>query len=285
MSTTLGVDVSRPEASEECGAGDFRVAIFAHLDDPTEVTDILTTSGGLHPDDAMRAAHLAPGLFPMRLTEDVARRVVQQMEQRGIRAIAVSKAEIPSLDQAVVIHHPRCMSEGLELFGIHGEPKRLVRWSDLSLLSAGSVPMDDGQRLAAEPQIVLHASPNPHRAVGETARRPGLILWIVCERPWEVYRFAHNQMSYEHLGARKTASTMRNFNVFLEDLARQAMHAYVTPATRALLHHGLRRHFEFHSTQELRDYTIFHLLAQRQVSQVAIPDGASPTAAAAAPSP
>ena len=211
--------------------------------------------------------------------------MVQQMGERGIRAIALSTIEIPTLDQAVAIHHPRCRPEGLELLGIHGEPKRLVRWSDLSLLSAGSVPMDDGQRLAVEPQIVLHAAPNPHRAVTETARRQGLILWMVCERPWEVYRFVHKQMSYEHLGPRKTASTMRNFNIFLEDLARQSPHAYLTPATRALLHHGIGRHFEFHSTQELRDYTVFHLVAQRQVSQAATPASASPTAATTAPSP
>jgi len=285
MSTTLGTDVSRPEASEDRGAEDFRVAVFAHLDDPTQVTDVLTSTAGLHLDDAMRAAHLAPGLFPMRFTEGVARRVVEQMEQQGIRAIAVSKADIPSLDQAVAIHLPRCTPDGLELFGIHGEPKRLVRWNDLSLLSAGSVPMDDGQRLAAEPQIVLHAAPNPHRVVAETARRPGLVLWMVCEHPWEVYRFVHNQMSYEHLGPRKTASTIRNFNIFLEELTRQAPHAYLTPATRALLHHGIHRHFEFHSTQELRDYTVFHLLAQRQVWQAATPAAASPTAATAVPTP
>jgi hypothetical protein len=277
MSTTLGVEASGTEGSASRGSSDFRVAIFAHVDEPTDVTEVLTTCAGLHPDDAMRAAHLSPGLVPLHLTNEVAQAVVEQLQARGIRAVAIPQAHIPSLDQAVTIHQPHCAPDGLELFGIHGELKRRLPWADVSLLSAGSVPIEDGQRLPAEPQIVLHAAPNPHRAVTETTRRLGLFLWMVCEHPWQVYRFVHNQTSYGFLGARKTTSTTRNFNLFLEELASHAPYAYLTPATRALLHHGIRRHFEFHSSQELRDYTVFHLLAQKQVSQLARHPGASPT--------
>lgn len=63
MSTTLTIDASRPEPPEERGRETFRVAVFAHIDDPTEVTDVLTTIAGLHPDDAMRAAHWRRGFF------------------------------------------------------------------------------------------------------------------------------------------------------------------------------------------------------------------------------
>ena len=271
MSTSLETDRPQTAAGVEPRAEDVRIAVFAHLDDPTELTEVLAACAGIHPDDAMRAAHLSPGLLPMRLKDNVARAVVQELERQGIRAVTFATTEIPTLDPAVPVHHLGHTSEGIELLGIHGELRRQVRWTEISLLSAGSVPLDEGQRLPPEPQVVLHAAPNPHRAVAEVTRRPGLVLWMLCERPWEVFRFVHNQMGYEHLGERKTASSMRNFTLFLEDLASHAPQAYLTPATRALLHHGISRHFEFHSSQELRDYTVFHILAQRQVARMGTP--------------
>ena len=282
MSVTLEQDFS--EASVGRDSDGFRIAIFGQIEDPAEVTDVLTAVAGLHPDDALRAAHLIPGLMPMRFPKDIAGAVSEKLNQRGLRTLAVSNTELPSLDYAQTIHHAYCTAEGLELLGIHGELKRLVRWRDVSLLSAGCVRVEDGQRRPADPQVVLHAAPNPQRTVAETALRDALILWVACEQPWQVYRFVHNQLSYQHLGSRKTGSSIRNFGLFLEDLAHQAPHAYLTPATRALLHHGIRRHFEFHSLQELRDYTVFHLLAQRLVRQPSAP-ACPPAVAADSPSP
>jgi hypothetical protein len=67
-------------------------------------------------------------------------------------------------------------------------------------------------------------------------------------------------MNYEYLGSRKTPSATRNFRLFVEDLVQRIPSAYVTPATRAFLEHGPPRHYEFDSTDQLRRYTVFHLL-------------------------
>jgi hypothetical protein len=258
-----------PAPSDESETEHFRVVVFGHVDDPTELKQILTECAGVHPDDAMTAASLVPGILPMRFSRDVAQAVTDQVGRRGIRAIWLPEAEIPRLDHAEMIHYARCQPHGLELLDIHGRLKRLVRWPDSSLLSVGCVPLEDGRRFSAEPQVVVHAAPNPHRAGTETGRRDGLILWTACERPEKVYRLIHNQMNYEYLGPRKSASATRNFGLFMEDLVRQAPQAFLTPATRALLQHGLRRHFEFQSADELRNYTAFHILVLRGLSPAA----------------
>jgi hypothetical protein len=282
MSPTAELETTHPGTGGDAASDSFGLAVFAHLDEPSELTEVLTANAGLHPDDAMRAARLTPGLLPIRLPEEVAREVVRQLEGRGIHAVAVATAELPALDHAITVHHLNYDSQGFEPLDLHGAPRRLVSWRDLALLSVGSVPMEDGQRSPAEPQVVLHAAPNLHLAVNETTVRHGLVLWVVCERPCQIYRFMHNQMGYEHLGARKTTSMWQNFTLFAEDLARHAPHAYLTPATRAFLHHGMRRHFEFHSTRELRDYTVFHLLARQQVAAAPAAQAVSAAAAPAA---
>ncbi len=240
-----------------------RVVVFGHVEDPTEFKQILTERAGLHSDDAMAAARKVPGILPMRLSRAEARAVVDQANQSGFRAISLPEAAVPRLDRAETIHHVRCQPEGLELLEIHGRSKRLIPWSDLSLLSAGCVPCEDGQRFSAEPQVVVHAAPNPHRAAIEAGRREGLVLWIACERPRNVYRLIHNQLNYEYLGTSKTASATQNFRLFVNDLAQRARQVYLTPATRAFLRHDLQRHFEFHSVDELRDDTAFHILVLR----------------------
>lgn len=184
------------------------------------------------------------------------------------------ETELPRLDHAEMIHHAGCQQQGLEMFDVHGTRTRVVPWRDVCLLSVGSVPLVEGCRYSAEPCVVLHAAPNPHGAMVEKSHRDSLALWIACEHPWTVYRLVHNQINYEYLSARETTSATRNFSLLVADLFRLAPRAYLTSATRAFLNHGLRRHFEFHSAEELRDYTAFHILVMRGL----------PTAAATVPS-
>ncbi|HUE13186.1 MAG TPA: hypothetical protein VMR25_03375 [Planctomycetaceae bacterium] len=244
----------------------FRVVVFGHTDDPAQFNQILIECAGVHRDDAMTAARMVPGILPMGFSQAAAQAVTERAGQEGLFAISLRETAIPRLDHAETIHHARCQPEGLELVDIHGRRTRLVLWPDLSLVSVGCVPLEDGQRFSAEPQVVLHAAPNPHRVAPEMGRREGLVLWIVCGRPGNVYRLLHNQMNYEYLGPRKVASATRNFSIFIEDLARLAPQTFLTPATRAFLHHGLRRHFEFHTADELRNYTAFHILVLRHIS-------------------
>ena len=267
-------------SAERRSSEKFRLVVFGHMEDPDELRQILIESAGVHPDDAVTAVHTLPGIVPLRLSKDIARSVADEVNRRGIRAIWLPETELPRLDHAEIIHHAGCQQQGLEMFDLHGTRTRVVPWPDVCLLSVGCVPLDDGRCYSAEPHVVVHAAPNPHGAMVEKAHRDGLVLWIACEHPWTVYRLVHNQINYEYLGARETTSATQNFSLFVEDLCRLAHRAYLTSATRAFLNHGLRRHFEFHSTEELRDYTAFHILVMRGLPAAAatVPSVVAPAA-------
>jgi hypothetical protein len=85
-------------------------------------------------------------------------------------------------------------------------------------------------------------------------------LWVVRCDPLKAYRVDHERMNYEYLGSRATPSATHNFRLFVEDLIGRAREAYITPSTRAFLEHAPTRHYEFDSTDQLRHYTVFHLL-------------------------
>ena len=74
---------AEPDAHQ---ADKFRIAVFAYLDDPSEVAEVLTEYAGFHPDDALRAGYLAPGLLSTWFPQNVADTVVRELEYRGIRA-------------------------------------------------------------------------------------------------------------------------------------------------------------------------------------------------------
>lgn len=265
MTATTESTAPDQAASRESAVETFRVVVFGHVDDPADLKRILTECAAVHPDDAMAAARSVPGILPMRLSRQTADAVARQVKLLGIQATTLPENELPQLDHSELVHHLRIGPAGLDLVDVRGNLKRRVNWSDLSLLSVGCVPLADGIRFSAEPQVVLHAAPNPYHAVVETGHRDVLVLWLVCERPCQAYHVIHNQLNYEYLGERRTASATRNFNLLINDLVWQAPHAFLTPASRAFLHHGLRRHFEFHSADELRDYTALHMLVQRSL--------------------
>jgi hypothetical protein len=260
-----------PELPGGPAKDNYRVAVFGEPDDVTVLKDILTECAGMHPDDALTAARVAPGILPGRFSREAAEAVAAQVERRGIKAAALCETDIPKLDHAEKAHHARCQTDGLAVLGLHAELERLVPWSDVSLLSVGCVPIETVPRFSAESAVVLHAAPNPHRAAVEAAPHTGMALWLACERPWTVYRVLHTQMNYEYLGERKTDSASRNFALFVEDLSQHAPQAYLTPATRAFLQHGHQRQFEFQSPGALRDETILHLLLMRFISSAAAP--------------
>jgi hypothetical protein len=79
-------------------------------------------------------------------------------------------------------------------------------------------------------------------------------------------------MNYEYLGSRKTDSATHNFGQFVEDLLAKAPAAYVTPAARAFVEHGPQSQYEFDLTDQLRQYTLFHLLLRLRAQAAAPQD-------------
>jgi hypothetical protein len=252
-----------PEATR----GDYRVVVYAPVDDRDAFTEILVQVGKIHFDDAVIAARWAPGILPARLSKDSAEAVAERIERQGIRAGAIAESEVPNLSDAETLHYLRCPSECLEVVGLHGETRRLIPWPDASLISLGALRKDRDPRLLPEPLVFDHEAAARREARSDFAPPGGMHLWLVCERPTSIYRLRHNQMNYAYLGQRMTTSATANFGQLVEDLAKYATTAYLTPATHAFLRNELARRFEFQSEDELRDYTAFHLLMSRQTAR------------------
>jgi hypothetical protein len=246
-----GLEISN--AAEAAQRGDHRVVVYAPYQDGARLGEILVHTGHVQTEDAVAAARVTPGILRPRLSKQLAQAVVAEIELQGTKAGILPESDVPILDEPETLYYLRCPLDGLEVVGLHGEMRRLVRWTDLCLISLGV--MRQAQSGAA-PQAQSHSAP------------PGAIfLWLVCERPPIIYQLRHNQMNYAYLGQRLTTSAAANFALLLDDLVQHATAAYLTPATQAFRAHELSGKFEFGSDDELRDYTAFHLVVSRQAAR------------------
>jgi hypothetical protein len=247
-------------------AGDeYQVVVFGTPGDPLELRELLIEKLGLHPTDAQVRAHLAPGVLPDRLVKSKADELANAIRKLGVNATAVAAAEIPSFEHPELVHRARCLETGLEVIELHGEPECLLPWGEVELISIGYVPLEHVHRYQVVSTALTSAPRPPHEAL-EVAALSGFEAWIIRREPRQALRIDHNRMNYEYLGDRLTDSSTQNFRLFVGDAVRLAPHTYLTPSTRAFLQHGPLRHYHFDSPEELRRYTIFHLLLLEQMT-------------------
>lgn len=253
---------SVPEATQERG---FRVVVFAAPDEPSDLGDVLARVLGLHPTDAIIHAHSVPGVLPDSLPEDLARRLADEITATGIQASAVSAGEVPSLDEAEVVHHARCGAHGLDIVGLRGESELVVPWTSVDLISVGQIPQEVARHVSPSEMTTVRSGRRTGPSTFEAPLAPGPEAWIVATNPSRIFRVDHKRMNYEYLADRKTDSATTNFRLFLEDLVARAGHAYRTPATRVFLQHGSVADYSFDSAEALQRSTVLHLLLHRQV--------------------
>jgi hypothetical protein len=88
--------------------------------------------------------------------------------------------------------------------------------------------------------------------------------WLIRREPSRGFRIDHKRMNYEYLGTRKTDSATANFHLLIDDIIAHCPEVYLPPATRAFLEHGPVTDYSFDSPEELKRYTVLHLLVHRQ---------------------
>jgi len=247
---------SRPELPDIESA--YQVVVFAAPDDPFVLCDLFVRRLDMHPIDAMTHARAVPGVLRDRLTHQAAENLAVAVNEVGLHAEVVRAADIPNFEHAEAVHHARCLEEGFEVVELHGDKESLVPWSQIELVSVGQVPQEEGRRFISNDEVTAARRAAPMQPF--VTQLVGPELWVVRRDPVKPYRVNHQRMNYEYLGSRKTASATHNFRLFVEDLVRRTASAYVTPSARAFLEHGPTRHYEFDSVDQLRQYTVFHLL-------------------------
>lgn len=255
-------EISPPDSTSK-----YRVAVFAEPDDPHELADVIATKLGLHLTDARVHAHAVPGILPALMSQTAAEELAESIGALGIRTDVIAQADMPHLEQAEVLHHVRCLEEGLEVIDLHGKPNRIIDWDDIQLISIGHVPQESQRRYVVETTSSIHAGPHHLADTPKVPPKSGPEAWIIRRSPEAAYRIEHNQMNYEYLDDRKEGSATHNFRLLIDDLVARIPHAYLTPAAHAYVDHGHLGDYEFQSLEEHRRYTLFHLLLLRQMKQ------------------
>lgn len=258
--------MANPDSPADAAAT-HRLVVFAAPDDPHALRDLLADRLKLHATDAQIHAHAVPGVLPDSLSREQATELAEAIQSLGVAAAAIPTDEVPVFDHAEVIHHVRCLENGLEIVELHGEPECVLEWAEIGLISVGYVPQESSRHYEVGTTTFLHSAPTPPHGSHDFPSTSALEAWLIRREPLRGYRIEHNQMNYEYLGTRKTTSATHNFRLFLNDLFSRTPHAYLTPAARAYKEHGLLRHYQFHSFDEHRRYTVFHLLLLERMSE------------------
>lgn len=251
----------------------YRVVVFGTPDDPLDLCQVFETVLGMHATDAMIHARSAPGVIGLSLTREQADRIASGIAEVGLGADVVADADLPALARATIVHHAACLDSGLEIIELHGRDSAIVAWDDIDLLSVGQVPQEHARHYVPSEMVTVKSGRRTGPSTLETPLSPGPEAWILCARPFRVFRIDHKRMNYEYLRDRKIDSATANFRIFVDDIVARARRAYLTPATRAFLEHGSVADYSFANADGLQRYTILHLLIHRRFGATPTPQG------------
>lgn len=251
---------------------DYRLVVFETPEDPRAVRDLLCGVTGIHPTDAMLWVARAPGVWPRPLAEGEVRELLDGLYELDVPAEAWRADLLPSLSPPRTVHDASCLSEGLRIKGLRGEPIHWVPWDMIELISAGMITQGDEYRDITPPGWVNTVSGGLNALIGRapvSARRqramriprdPAAEAIIVRRDPRITLRVVAGQMNYASLGDRLRPSATENFPILLTDLCARAGQAYVTRPTLAMLTGGDPSGAHFPSSQALLDYSTHRLL-------------------------
>ena len=261
------VDTVEQRETECATARDHSVVVFATPDDSHAIRDVLIEQLDMHPTDAQIHAHAVPGVLVDHLSAGAAARLADKIRQTGVNAAAMPRSDIPDLKHPQVLHHIRYDDREMKVVGVDGEIESRRPWTELELISVGYVPLEMSRHYIDDSMVVVHSSPRPAHEPIDVPSMSGPEAWLLWKPEFNDCCIDHNLMNYEGLGERMSESATNNFRILLSDIVRAAPSAYLTPATRAYLEHGLSRHFLFHSSEELQRHTSFHAMLLHQIER------------------
>jgi hypothetical protein len=163
-----------------------------------------------------------------------------------------------------MIHHARCLDQGLEIVDLRGGREQLIAWPEIVLLAIGQVPQEHATHLATGQMAVISSARRSRVVPTEVPLTPGPEALLICEPAARAWRIDHKRMNYEYLGARKTDSATANFRIFVDDLVQRAPAAGLTRSTRAWLDHGAVDSWSFESAADLARDALLQYLLRRE---------------------
>ena len=154
--TSIGEEVT---GTPQLNTTPHRVVVFGVPDDPHDLRDLLINHLGMNPIDAQIQVHSLPGVLSTQLHTDDAAKLAAAIRELGANAMAIPDAEVPNLDHLQIVHHVRCLAEGLELVNERNNRDALIGWDDIVLISIGVVPQRTRQHTDPSHMSFVKASP------------------------------------------------------------------------------------------------------------------------------
>lgn len=237
-----------------------RVVVFSVPDDPHQLRDVVALELGISKPDAQIQVHSLPGVLPATLPKHQAAVLAQAIRELGVNATSIPSDQVPAFKRIQSVRHLRCIDDEMQILGLRGNVQRKIAWNKVALISVGMIPHHEEHRPQPAPTIATQLATSHGGRRTSQVEHEGLELLLVTVDPHKVFRIDHAEFNYEYLGRRMTTAASVNFRLLIQDLVKRANAACVTPATRSFLEHGLARHHEFGSFDEMLRYTIFHLI-------------------------
>ncbi len=244
------------ESGEPSPVRDHRVAVFARIESPQLLAELICEMTGATPTDAMFAAHGTPGILPHPYTLTEAESLVAHLRPLGLQAAVVSEADLPDMSKPILMHHARIAEDALEICDLRGDCAARLLWDRLAVIAVGCVPGKHHLRFNEEGRpSVLSAAPLPSAGRLATPERPELELWLLCRGPTAVYCLKHDEFNYETLAEECESSAAENFDRFVRRLVDKAPQARRTPGTYAFLQRILRG-YEYKSSAAVQQQAL-----------------------------
>jgi hypothetical protein len=169
--------------------------------------------------DAQTAVNDAFGIIWRGLDVEAASAMQDALMKQGIEVEAVEESELPVLPPAKVIKQIEFLPGQLSMYDPMGRVFALP-WRDLMLIAAGNVRLRDYRGKGHTPADATHNN--------DFARNDDnlhLMLELVLAGGVARYSMIADEFVFNHLGARLTKDTPRNFELVVRELADHAPHA------------------------------------------------------------
>ena len=169
--------------------------------------------------DAQTAANDAFGILWRGLDVEGASAMQDALMKQGIEVEVVEESELPVLPPSKVIKQIEFLPAQLSMYDPMGRAFALP-WSDLMVIAAGNVHLRDYRKAAHSPAEAAHNNDNARRD-----ERLHLMLELVLAGGVARYSMIADEFVFNHLGARLTKETPRNFEAVVRELSENASHA------------------------------------------------------------
>jgi len=211
-----------------------------------------SVSGGII-QDHMQRVKLHYGWVAQGLQEEQADNLVQRMEAEGLAARKKREDRLIRIERKTTIHHALLLDDGLHIPVGLGTKMDVVPWSDLTLVSVGSVPwfrqhavVEKRRKLSVVKltgSLITGIPMSSHKTVKKTKyekiSEEGILLHLVFVVRGLILEIRPSEFRYDYLGERLSGTSAENFFTLLTDLEQYtAASAHWTDMSRAFLETG-----------------------------------------------